>query len=187
VRVSAWGQLHFKALPALVGTLVRVEFLRADGQPKYQRPLWLFWSGPNSLELAAVVQMYLLRFGIEHFFRFAKQHLGLTCAQSPTLTACENWVWTVALAYTQLLLARQLVIPQARDWDPTARRDPARPLTPGQVKQAWAIFSRGLGTPAAPPGPSGKALGRAPGFHPQPRPKCPVVSKKAQKVAVAVA
>jgi len=187
VRVSAWGQLHFKALPALVGTLLRVEFLRSDGQPMYQRPLWLFWSGPNNLALAAVIQMYLLRFGIEHFFRFAKQRLGLICAQSPTLTTCENWVWTVAFAYTQLLLARQLVIPQARDWDPKARRDPARPLTPGQVKQAWAIFSRGLGTPAAPPGPSGKALGRAPGFHPHPRSKCPVVSKKAQKAAVAVA
>lgn len=187
VRVSAWGQLHFKALPALVGTLLRVEFLRADGQPMYQRPLWLFWSGPNDLALAALVQMYLLRFGIEHFFRFAKQRLGLICAQSPTLTACETWVWAVAFAYTQLLLARQWVIPQARDWDPKARRDPARPLTPGQVKHAWAIFSRGLGTPAAPPGPSGKAPGRAPGFHPQPRPKCPVVSKKAQKAAIAVA
>lgn len=187
VRVSAWGQLHFKKLPALVGMLVRVEFLRADGQPKYKRPMWLFWSGPNDLELAAIVQMYLLRFGIEHFFRFAKQHLGLTCAQSPILTACENWVWTVAFAYTQLLLARQLVVPQAHDWDPKARRDPARPLTAGQVKQAWAIFSRGLGTPAAAPGPAGKALGRASGFHPTPRPKCPVVSKKAQSAVAAAA
>ena len=187
VRVSAWGQLHFKTLPALVGTLLRVEFLKADGQPKYKRPLWLFWSGPNDLELAAVVQIYLLRFGIEHFFRLAKQRLGLTCAQSPTLTACENWVWTVAFAYTQLLLARQLVIPQARAWDPKARRDPACPLTPGQVKQAWAIFSRGLGTPAVAPGPGGKAPGRVLGFHPQPRSKCAVVSKKAQKAAVAVA
>lgn len=187
VRVSAWGALHFKTLPALVGTLLRVEFLRADGQPRYKRPLWLFWSGPNDLQLAALVQMYLLRFGIEHFFRFAKQRLGLTSAQSPTLTACENWVWTVAFAYIHLVLARQLVIPQARAWDPKARRDPARPLTPGQVKQAWAIFSRGLGTPAAAPRPGGKAPGRAAGFHPQPRPKCPVVSKKAHKAAGTVA
>ncbi len=187
VRVSAWEQLHFKSLPALVGTLVRVEFLRADGQPKYKRPLWLFWSGPNDLELAALVQMYLLRFGIEHFFRFIKQRLGLTCAQSPTLAACENWVWTVAFAYTQLLLARQWVNPQAHDWDPKARRDPARPLTPGQVKEAWAVFSRGLGTPAAAPRPGGKAPGRAAGFHPQPRAKCPVVSKKAQKAAAVAA
>ena len=151
-----------------------------------KRPRWLFWSGPNHLELAAVVQLYLLRFGIEHFFRFAKQRLGLTCAQSPTMTACENWVWTVAFAYTQLLLERSLVILQARAWDPQARRDPA-PLIPGQVKQAWAIFSRGLSTLAAAPGPSGKAPGRAPGFHPQPRPTCPVVSKKAQQAAVAAA
>ena len=187
VRVSAWGQLHFKALAALVGTLVRVEFLRTDGTPLYQRPLWLFWSGPNSLDLAALVQLYLLRFGIEHFFRFAKQRLGLTCTQSPTLTACETWVWLVAFAYTHLLVGRAWVRPQAHPWDPKARRDPTRPLTPGQVKQAWATFSRGLGTPALAPRPSGKAPGRAPGFHPQPRPKCPVISKKAQKAATAVA
>lgn len=185
VRVSTWGQLHFKALPALVGTLLRVEFLRADGQPMYQRPLWLrvAWSGPNTVAVVAVVQMYLLRFGIEHFFRFAKQRLGLTTIHSPTLTACETWVWTVAFAYTQLLLARDLVVPEAHPWEPNARRDPRRPLTPGQVQQAWAIFSRGLGTPAAAPRPSGKAPGRAAGFHPQPRPICPVISKKAQKAA----
>lgn len=187
VRVSTWGQLHFKVLPALVGTLLRVEFLDPDGQPLYHRPLWLFWSGPNTAEVAALVQMYLLRFGIEHFFRFAKQRLGLTAAHSPTLTACETWVWTVAFAYTQLLLARDLVVPMALPWDPKARHDPTRPLTPGQVKQAWAIFSRGLGTPAAAPRPSGKAPGRAAGFHPQPRPVCPVISKKAQKAAAATA
>lgn len=187
VRVSTWSQLHFKVLPALIGMLLRVEFLDANGQPLYQRPLWLFWSGPNSVAVAAIVQMYLLRFGIEHFFRFAKQRLGLTAAHSPALVACENWVWTVAFAYTQLLLARDLVVPAAFPWDPKARRDPTRPLTPGQVKQAWAIFSRGLGTPAAAPRPSGKAPGRATGFRPRPRPACPVISKKAQKAAAVMA
>jgi len=113
--------------------------------------------------------------------------LGLTAAHSPILTACENWVWTVAFAYTQLLLARTLVRPEAYPWEPHARRDPACPLTPGQVQHAWAIFSRGLGTPAAAPRPSGKAPGRAAGFHPQPRLACPVISKKAQKAAAVTA
>jgi hypothetical protein len=186
VRVSAWGQLHFKEVARLVGTVVRVEFFTPDGQPKYQRPLWLFWSGPSAFSLEALCQMYLARFGIEHFFRFAKQRLGLLCAKSPTLRACENWAWVVALAYTQLLLARTLVQAMPRPWDKTPR-DPQQPLTAGQVQRAWPIFSLHLGTPAAAPQPSGKAPGRAAGFHPRPRPKQPVVSKKRQNQAATAA
>jgi hypothetical protein len=177
---SAWGQLHFKEVARLVGTVVRVEFFTPDGQPKYRRPLWLFWSGPSTVPLEALCQIYWVRFGIEHFFRFAKQNLGLCCAKSPTLQACENWLWVVALAYTQLLLARALVQAAPRPWD-KAPRDPHQPLTAGQVQRAWPTFSLSLGTPAAAPRPSGKAPGRAVGFHPKPRPKQPVVSKKQLK------
>jgi len=186
VRVGAWGQLHFREVARLVGMVVRVEFFTPDGQPKYRRPLWLFWSGPTSVSLEALCQMYLLRFGIEHFFRFAKQRLGLLCAKSPTLQACENWTWVVALAYTQLLLARSLVEATPRPWDKSPR-SPYQPLTAGQVQRAWPIFSFHLGTPAAAPRPSGKAPGRTDGFHPQPRAKQPVVSKKQQNQVVTAA
>jgi hypothetical protein len=186
VCVSAWDQLHFKDLAALVGAVVRVEFFTPSDQPKYLRPLGLFWSGPNSIGLEALCQMYLARFGIEHFFRFAKQRLGLLCATSPTLTVCETWVWVVALAYTQLLLARDLVKAAPRPWD-AANRTPQAPLTAGQVQRAWPIFSLGLGTPAAAPHSSGKAPGRAAGFHPKPRPKHPVVSQKPPTVVAMAA
>ena len=139
--------------------------------------MWLLWSSPSSIALEALAQMYLARFGIEHFFRFAKQRLGLLCAKSPTLAACENWVWVVALAYTQLLLARNLVKAAPRPWD-AAHHAPHAPLTAGQVQRAWPTFSLGLGTPAAAPRPSGKAPGRTVGFHPKPRPKHPIVHKK---------
>jgi hypothetical protein len=183
VRISAWADLHFKDLPALVGMVLRLEFLNAAGQPMYQRPLWLFWNGPSTVTLAGLCLMYLLRFGIEHFFRFAKQRLGLLIAQTPTLAACETWVWLVALAYTQLLLARHLVAAQPHPWDARSRRDPQRPLTPGQVRQAWLAFSYRLGTSARAPRPSGKSPGRAPGFRPEPREKFPVISKKAKAAA----
>ena len=186
VRLSAWGQLHFKWLPALVGLALRVEFLKADGTPRYARPLWLFWSGPADIALSHLATMYLLRFGIEHFFRFLKQHLGLLAMHSTDLIAVENWVWVVALAYWQLLLARDGVSAQYHPWDPTARRDPTRPLTPGQVRQAWAVFSRGLGTPATVPSPAGKGPGRVAGFHPKPRPAYPVITQKAKQAAAAV-
>lgn len=178
VRLSAWTQLHFKDLPALVGMVVRVEFLTASGQAMYKRPLWLFWNGPGDVPLEALCLMYLLRFGIEHFFRFAKRRLGLLIAQTPDLAASINWVWVVALAYTQLLLARTLVAAQPHPWDPKSRRDPQHPLTPGQVRQAWPAFSLGLGTPAVSPRPAGKSPGRSAGFHPKPRQRFPVVSKK---------
>jgi hypothetical protein len=177
-RVSAWGHLHFKALPALDGMVVRLEFLKADGTPKYRRPVWLFWSGPQTMPPAVIAQMYLARAGIEHFFRFAKQRLGLVCAQSPTLAAQETWVWLVAFAYTQLLLARTLVTPERRPWDPKAT-PPAAQLTAGQVLSGWATFFLKLGTPAAAPRPSGKGKGRQPGEQPTPRAKCPVINKKA--------
>jgi hypothetical protein len=41
VTLQAWQGLHFKKLSALVGMVLRVEFLRPDGTPRYQRPMWL--------------------------------------------------------------------------------------------------------------------------------------------------
>jgi hypothetical protein len=178
-KLSAWPRLHFKGLLRLEGLVVRVEFLKADGTPKYRRPLWLFWSGPGTLTLEAIAHMYLARYGIEHFFRFAKQRLGLLCAQTPTLAACETWAWLVAFAYTQLLLARFAVTPAWRPWDAKPHPQTKRELTAGQVLNAWATFSHSLGTPAAAPRASGKGTGRQVGDRPTPRPKCPVISKKA--------
>jgi Transposase DDE domain len=185
VRVSAWAHQHFRALPTLLGLVVRVEFLKADGTPRYKRPLWLFWSGSAEIALADLVTMYLLRFMIEHFFRFAKQRLGLLAAHLGTLAPIETWVQVVALAYWQLLLSRQLVTPTFRPWDPTARQDPNRPLTPGQVLAAWPIFSHRLDTPAAPPGPAGKAPGRAPGDQPKPRERHPVTTARHRQATTA--
>ncbi len=185
VRISAWVNYHLRAVPLLVGLVVRAEFLKADGTPRYKRPLWLFWSGSPAIGLADVVTMYLLRFTIEHFFRFLKQKLGLLVAHLGDLGPIATWVQVVALAYGQLLLARDLVQPTYRPWDPTARQDPNRPLTPGQVLAAWPIFSRTLETLAAPPRPAGKAPGRAPGVQPQPRERHPVAPARKQRVKTA--
>jgi hypothetical protein len=39
VRLCAWHELHFAKLPALVGLVLKVEFLKADGAPRFRRPL----------------------------------------------------------------------------------------------------------------------------------------------------
>jgi len=184
-RVSAWPNQHFRAGPARVGLVVRAEFLQADGTPRDKRPRWLVWSGPQEIALADVVRISLLRFVIEHFFRFLKQRLGLRAAHVTDLAPIETWVHLVALAYGQLLLSRDLVKPTDRPWAPTARHDPNRPLTPGQVLAAWPTFSRTLDTPAAAPRRVGKAPGRAPGDRPRPRERYPVATARKWKVKTA--
>ncbi len=185
VRISAWVNYHVRAVPALVGLVVRAEFLKTDGTPRYKRPLWLFWSGPPAIALADIVLIYLLRFTIEHFFRFLKQKLGLLVAHLGDLGPIETWWQVVAVAYSQLLLARDLVQPAYRPWDPTARQDPNRPLTPGQVLAGWPIFSRLLGTPAVAPRRAGKAPGRAPGEQPKPRERHPVAKARTKRAKIA--
>lgn len=181
VRISAWPDLHFEKVAQVSGLLLRVEFLNPDGTPRYKRPWWLFWTGPKHVPLDAVVRMYLLRYTIEHFFRFLKQRLGLLAAHTPEPEGQHRWIWLVALAYWQLLLGRHLVVPRYHPWDPASRRNPSRPLTPGQVLDAWAGFSRGLADLDTAPRPAGKAPGRQPGFHPEPRQKHPVTIKKKVK------
>jgi hypothetical protein len=68
VVLSAWHGLHLRKVPTLVGLALRVEFLKADGTPRYQRPLWLFWTGPLTVALRDIGLMYLWRFAIEIVF-----------------------------------------------------------------------------------------------------------------------
>lgn len=179
VRLRAWLGLHLRQLPTLVGLVLCVEFLKADGTPRYQRPLWLFWTGPATVRLADLCQMYLWRFAIEHAFRFLKQHLRLNANQSTNETSIERWLWLCALAYWQLLLMRPAVVDLRPAWQPRTVNGEPRPLTPGQVQRGAGRLLRQLGTPAVPPRPAGKGTGRRPGYHPAPRPRYKVVWKSA--------
>jgi hypothetical protein len=181
VVLSAWLDYHFQTTAALSGMVVRVRFLKADGTPRYKLPLWLYWTGPQDVALEDLAQMYLMRFTIEHFFRFLKQRLGLLAARTTDLVAETNWIWIVFLTYWQLLLSRDLVQRQPHPWDPASRRDPAKPLTPGQVLDSWVTFSGLLGILGESPKPAGKAPGRQAGFCPKPRPRWPVVRKTQEK------
>jgi hypothetical protein len=181
VRVRAWHKLHFKKLATLIGTLVQVEFLKEDGTPRYKRPLWLFWTGPQSVALSDLCRMYLWRFAIEHLFRFLKQHMGLNSNRSPDLVNAQQWMWLCALAYWQLLLMRDAVQEDYPAWYPRSRQQRAR-LTPYQVQRSALAFLLELGTPASKPRPAGKGTGRRMNYCPPPRVRYPVLfkSKKAQ-------
>ena len=181
VRLLAWTNLHFYQLPFLVGMVLSVQFLKADGTPRFKRPLYLFWTGPTSVALADLARMYLWRFAIEHMFRFLKQHLGLTASNSPNLQARLRWVWCCALAYSQLLFIRHKVADRRPPWHPTYVRGKRRPLTPRQVQRNALPFLVELGSPARPTQPAGKGSGRPPGYRPEPRKRHPVVKKSKKR------
>jgi hypothetical protein len=190
IRLSAWHKLHFRKLPTLIGLALRVEFLKPDGTLRYQRPMWLFWSGPETVALQDLCRMYLWRFAIEHAFRFMKQHLGLNAHCLTDNQAIQRWMWLCALAYWQLLLMGHEVDDLCPAWYP-ARQSEKEPgcLTPGQVQRGAGRFLARLGTPASAPRPAGKGRGRAKGYRPAPRKRYEVVrkSQKAPKKASAAA
>ena len=183
VRVRLWHKLHFKRIANVKGSVVCVEFLKEDGTPRYKRPLWLFWTGPEEVAPQDLCRMYLWRFAIEHLFRFLKQHMGLNSNRSSNLESLQRWMWIVALAYWQLLLMRDTVQPNRPAWHPHKKDGQLKPLTPSQVQRSAQIFLSQSGTPAANTRPAGKGSGRQKGYHPVPRKRYQIVfkSKKAQK------
>jgi len=176
VCVQAWQKLHSKKLATPIGTLIQVEFLKADGTPRYKRPMWLFWTGPHEVALSDLARMYLWRFAIEHLLRFLKQHMGLGSNRSPNLVSAQQWMWLCALAYWQLLLIRHHVKADRPAWYP-GKPDAAAPLTPYRVQRSALAFIWRLDTPAASPRPAGKGTGRLKNYHPLPRIRYAVVFK----------
>jgi len=177
VRVRVWHKLHFKRLAKVTGSVVCVEFLKEDGTPRYKRPLWLLWTGPEDVAPQDLCRMYLWRFAIEHLFRFLKQHLGLNSNRSSNLESLKRWMWIVALAYWQLLLMRDTVKPNRPAWHPHKKDGQDKPLTPAQVQRSAQAFLLQSGTPAANPRPAGKGPGRPKGYHPDPRKRFEIVFK----------
>lgn len=177
VRLAAWTGLHLRTLPLLAGLVLRVEFLKADGTPRFKRPLFLFWTGPWSTPLADICYIYLWRFAIEHMFRFLKQHLGLTTSRSSALFHHERWVWFCALAYSQLLLIRHEVADHRPPWQRPSTPASPRLLTARQVQRNALAFLLDLEPLAADTKPAGKGTGRPSGFHPKPRTRHRVIKK----------
>jgi hypothetical protein len=182
VRVRVWHKLHFKRLTKVTGSVVCVEFLKEDGSPRYKRPIWLFWTGPEEVTPQDLCRIYLWRFAIEHLFRFLKQHLGLNSNRSSNLESLQSWMWMAALAYWQLLLIRDKVTPNRPAWHPRKKDGQDKPLTPAQVQRSAQTFLLQSGTPAANTRPAGKGRGRQKGYRPTPRKRFDIVfkTKKAQ-------
>jgi Transposase DDE domain len=190
VRVRAWHQLHPKITPArrqpghrpgtpqpiIRGTVLRVDAERLRGHPG-PAFLWLWHSGPQPPDPGECARAYLRRYDIEHTLRFAKQTLGWTAPALRTPGQTSTWTWLILAAWTQLRLARPLADTRL-PWDHATR-----PATPARVRRAFRGLRHALGTPAAPPKPTGKSPGRPKGSRSAPAPRHPATRKATEKEA----
>jgi DDE superfamily endonuclease len=181
VQIDAWRDLRARGAAAAPFTIVRVQLERLPRRTKPPAPLWLAWiGGALPADLGDLWRNYLLRFTVEHGFRFLKQALGWTTVRPRDPKAADRWTWLLALALWQLWLARPLVADQRFPWE---RPLPTTQLTPGRVRRAFAGLFAPLGTPARPPKPRGKAPGRRPGHAPDPRSRHPVARRRPKRAA----
>jgi hypothetical protein len=114
--------------------------------------------------------------------RFGKQRLLMATYQTPDVEHEENWMWIVALANTQLWLARNVAESLPRPWERYLPEAESKTAAPSAVQRDFGRIIRQIGTPAQPPKPRGKSPGRAKGEQPPPRKRHPVI-KKGKKVS----
>ncbi len=135
--------------------MIQVQKLNSKGSLKKRRPLWLVWVGEQFLELKDIWSQYARRFGVDHWYRFAKQRLHWTLANFSTAKQSERWSDLMPLMTWQLWLAKDLVQEHHLPWQSSQKH-----LTPGRVAQSLFSLLIEIGTPASLP----KTPGKSPGW-----------------------
>ncbi len=174
-RVELWGWADWqrRGFPEQALQVVQVRVLRADGQPKYKQPLWVLVVG--GLDWALIAPLYGLRWREETWHAQAKDLLGWTQAQLGEVERQDRWTWVVLLAGWQLLLAREVARDCPRPWERAASAQ--LPLARVQRDYGRILREFGLGAPA--PKPRGKAPGRPLGTVLPPKPRHPLLKRRA--------
>jgi hypothetical protein len=136
--------------------------------------------------LSDIFTSYRQRFDIEHFFRFGKSRLLMDKTQTPDVRHEESWWQLVMIAYAQLYLSRSIANTLPNPWEkylPSFNTN--SPIKqPTQVQNDFERIIQVIGTPAQPPKPRKKALGRKLGDTQIKRMHHPIV-KKWKKTAIA--
>jgi len=176
VEVRCWNRLHLRQAREIEVSVVQVIRHGAQGSTRDPKVSWFVWKGDQPAPLAEISPTYRLRYSQEHGFRLDKQVLLWDKPRLRTAEQTERWTQVVACAHNQLVAARPLLEGVYRPWE--HRRSV---VTLPQVRRAMPTLLIQLGTPARPPQPRGKALGRPKGFHPQPALRHPVVRKTSKK------
>ena len=189
VTIDGWDSLIMRGkkgcpLSDYPFRLLRIRVYKESGELLYNRPLWLIAAGERrgELTLREIFESYRQRFDIEHFFRFGKTRLLLDKSQTPDVEHEEAWWKLVLMSYNQLYLARELAENMPNPWEkylPEFKSSRAE-KSPTQVQKNFGRIIREIGTPAKPPKPHKKSLGREKGQTQNKRKRYPVVvvSKK---------
>ncbi len=138
IRISLWQNLHFRKAPGHPMLLLRVERFNERRVGKVLKPLWLAWVGEEMPPLEETWRLYLRRFAVDHWYRFAKQRLHWTLPKLSTPKQCERWSDLMPLITWELWLARDIVTDSPLPWQKSIAK-----LTPGRVakRDGWS-FSR---------------------------------------------
>ena len=116
LKVSRWDNLHFRSSASHDMSLIQIQRLDNQGYAKKRRPLWLVWVGEQFLELTDIWTQYARRFGVDHWYRFAKQRLHWILPSLSTTKQCERWSDLMPLMTWQLWLAKDLVEDHHLPW-----------------------------------------------------------------------
>jgi len=189
VTVQAWAGLHPKQQrhpgygsrgprPIVRGTVIRVQVERVPARTRPPKVLWLWWAGPDQLDLDLAWRAYIRRFDLEHTIRFCKQTLGWTTPRPRHPEQADRWTWLVLAGYTQLRLARAAACDQRLPWE----RPRAQPrLSPYRVRRGFPRLLCTLGSPATTPKPAGRSPGRPKGRTSGPAARHPAIKKPTRK------
>lgn len=176
LRLRCWHELHFRTSANHPLHLIVVERLDEMDHPRTDKPVWLAWVGEAMPPLSEMWHLYCRRFGVDHWFRFAKQRLHWTLPNLSTAKQAERWSDLMPVLSWQLWLARELVTDSPLPWQKKQTH-----LTPGRVAQSMSALFTQLGTPAQEPKPRGKSPGWIPGQPRTPRVRAPIVKKRHSK------
>jgi hypothetical protein len=172
IRIRLWHNLHFRNAAKHSMLILLVERLQLDGSIRLTKPIWLAWVGEQMPPLSEVWRLYLRRFAIDHWYRFAKQRLHWTLPKLSTKKQCERWSDLMPIMTWQLWLARDIVTDNPLPW-----QQPISKLTPGRVAQAMGGILAAIATPAVAPKPRGKSPGWTLGKERQRKIRYPIVKK----------
>ncbi len=174
VEIQRWSQFHFSGSANRPMEIILIERKGKGLSKQAAKPMWLAWIGEEKLSLAELWKLYLRRFAIEHWNRFAKQRLHWTLPKLGTTEKGQRWSDLIPILTWQLWLAREIIEDNPLPWQ---KPQPPEKLTPGRVAQSFSGVLATIGTPARSPKPRGKSPGWLKGKKRKKKPRYPIVKK----------
>jgi hypothetical protein len=176
LQVCCWKNLHFKEMPHLRLTVIRVIRASASNTKRDPRISWFVFAGQALPPLGEIPRLYSGRYSIEHGYRVDKQDLLWERVRLRTPEQFERFTHVVACVRNQLCLARSLGCVR-HPWERQGGE-----ATPSQVRRAIGSILAELGTPARVCQVRGKSPGRVKGAKISPAPRYPVIRKSSKPI-----